>query len=255
MNFFMIGTIIWGPTFISKANPVITGWCNYFRFANSSDTFDIMSKWLYFRVNNWLIRKRQWTVPRIISLSKQSLERLKCGPCPHLEHKKRQESHLNNPCRNAGGWYWYNRSAKKGKTSVVVFLKHHRNDFKIIYLSGGKKPAPKPNLSYFNLEDRNEINPQGISYSLSPGKRTDVLVRAKGICGMCGRELDLVGDNWQIHHIHPIQFGGPDIPRNLMPLCQYPCHKDVTSAVKGLPQTKTWVYQLINRGLLNIPNL
>lgn len=222
------------PIFIAKANPIITGWCNYFRYANSSESFDLMSKWLYFRVNNWLIKKKQWTVTKII------------------EHKNKHLFHPNNPCRNAGGWYWYLRPARKGKTSIVVFLKHHRNDYKIIYLSGGKKHAPLPALSFFNLYDRDKI--RKVSYSLSPGKRTDVLKRAQGLCKMCGRELDLVEDNWQIHHIHPIQFGGPDVPRNLAPLCQYPCHRSVTSAVKGLPQTSKLVVSLINSGILYIPN-
>jgi RNA-directed DNA polymerase len=45
-------------SFIRRANPVITGYCNFYRFGNSSKNFTDLSRWLYFRVNNWLIRRK-----------------------------------------------------------------------------------------------------------------------------------------------------------------------------------------------------
>lgn len=65
-------------TFIRRINPIITGFCNYFRFSNAADTFGDLSlicKGLYFFVNNWLIRltyKEGWTQKQKIVVFKST---------------------------------------------------------------------------------------------------------------------------------------------------------------------------------------
>lgn len=83
--------------YIANSNPIISGWCNYYRFSNASDTFDKVSRWLYFRTSKWLLRKG-WSVAKI------------------EKHLHAQEGHQNNPCRFAGGWFWYLGSLKLEET-------------------------------------------------------------------------------------------------------------------------------------------
>ena len=44
-----------------------------------------------------------------------------------------------------------------------------------------------------------------------------------GVCINCGE-----ADNLQFHHVVPLEIGGRDICRNMVPLC-YKCHKAVTN--------------------------
>lgn len=50
---------------IEALNPVIRGWCNYYRFVNSTDTFDNLSHWIWGRLWQWTERRhhdkgKQW---------------------------------------------------------------------------------------------------------------------------------------------------------------------------------------------------
>ncbi len=42
---------------IEALNPVIRGWCNYYRFVNSTDTFEALSHWLWDRLWYWATRR------------------------------------------------------------------------------------------------------------------------------------------------------------------------------------------------------
>lgn len=59
---------------IEALNPVIRGWCNYYRFVNSTDTFDNLSHWIWGRL--W-----QWTERRHHDKGKQWRKNSTC--CPH----------------------------------------------------------------------------------------------------------------------------------------------------------------------------
>lgn len=126
---------------------------------------------------------------------------------------------------------WFIKARGNILKNKIVFLKHHRADYHIIYLKGNNKPKPK--LSYFNLEERAII--KLISYHLSPGKRCEILKRSKGSCRCCNCDLDLM-DRWEVHHILPIVFGGDDSLKNLSAIC-IDCHKAISAATKGLPHT------------------
>ena len=42
---------------IEALNPVIRGWCNYYRFVNSADTFNNLSNWIWGRLWQWAVRR------------------------------------------------------------------------------------------------------------------------------------------------------------------------------------------------------
>ena len=42
---------------IEALNPVIRGWCNYYRFVNSNDTFDNLSHWIWGKLWQWAKRR------------------------------------------------------------------------------------------------------------------------------------------------------------------------------------------------------
>ncbi len=135
--------------FIAKANPIITGYCNYFRFGNSSRNFTDLSRWLYHAICNWLYKRKGWKVSAI----KKHLT-------SYLEHEN-----LPTP----GGWFWYYGKWKNRRNDKrIIFLKRHASNFNIIY----PKPRPQPGLSYYDLEDKAKLI--SMMLALSPARKKEI---------------------------------------------------------------------------------
>jgi RNA-directed DNA polymerase len=80
---------------IAPVNPIITGFCNFYRFGNCSQQFFSLSIWLYFFMIRFLRHRKGWSVKRIIG---------------HLSlHKK------NEFCPSSSGWFWYKGPWRSGK--------------------------------------------------------------------------------------------------------------------------------------------
>jgi len=213
------------PSFIARANPIITGFCNFYRFSNSSDTFGVLSIWLYHAVNNWLRRRKGWSIERISN---------------HIsEHKD------NEACPTPGGWFWY-LGLWKNRTydSRVIFLKRH-SSYTIIY----PRPSPQAGLDFFNIEDREKLI--SINIQLSPGRKRTVLLKYKGLCGLCSASM--LDKEFELHHILPLKYGGKDENKNLIPLCKYPCHLSISKVVAGLPMSLNKCKPFVEQGVLNLP--
>jgi RNA-directed DNA polymerase len=99
------------------------------------------------------------------------------------------------------------------------------------------------------LEDREILD--RISLKTKTRFNQVVLERWFGCCGLCRKRLDINPIPYELHHICPRRFGGKDIPKNLVPLCKAPCHKQVSSAI----QTKDIeaILQYIGFGILELP--
>jgi RNA-directed DNA polymerase len=72
---------------IARINPIITGFCNYYRFSNASKCFTNLSRWLYFKMANWLHKVKGWSVAKI--------------------NKHLKEHCDSTHCPTPGGWFWY----------------------------------------------------------------------------------------------------------------------------------------------------
>lgn len=44
---------------IEDLNPVIRGWCNYYRFVNSANTFNVLRRWIWDRLWDWAKRRHR----------------------------------------------------------------------------------------------------------------------------------------------------------------------------------------------------
>ena len=44
---------------IEALTPVIRGWCNYYRFANSTNTFNVLRRWIWDRLWDWAKRRHR----------------------------------------------------------------------------------------------------------------------------------------------------------------------------------------------------
>ncbi|UKI34869.1 MAG: hypothetical protein L6W00_00380 [Lentisphaeria bacterium] len=76
---------------IEALNPVIRGWCNYYRFVNSADTFNNLSNWIWGRLWQWAVRRhhdkgKRWckkidTLPNSTGRIGTSSQRRKMEPC------------------------------------------------------------------------------------------------------------------------------------------------------------------------------
>nr|ALO21699.1 putative HNH endonuclease [Stephanosphaera pluvialis] len=213
-------------TAISKINPIITGFSNYYRFGNSSRTFASLSRWLYFKMTRWLFRTKGWSTERV------------------NKHLTDQQEHPN--CPSPGGWFWTYGSWRGRKyDNRVIFLKRYFKNFPIIYI---RKRIPSQ-LNYYDLNDRAIIHK--FQLDMSPGRRSKLLAASEFRCRLCG--CDLTDSNYEIHHILPIALGGKDLDKNLAPLCRTPCHRNVTAAVRGLPFSLDECEIYIDKGVLILP--
>lgn len=57
-------------------------------------------------------------------------------------------------------------------------------------------------------------------------ERKVILARTSGKCISCGAPLEDQLEGWDIHHLVPRAYGGPDAAWNLVPICR-PCHRRV----------------------------
>jgi RNA-directed DNA polymerase len=210
------------PRFISTANPIITGFCNYYRYGNCSQIFGSLSRWLYWHVRHFLLNRKGWKLKKLYA---------------HLTQHKEDTN-----CPTPAGWFWKIGEWRSKVGASVIFLRRHAN-VKIIYVDTHKKFG---SYNYYDPKDREEIIKGLLMYS--HGRMKIVLKKYNGLCAYCGTSL--TERPYELHHILPIQFKGPNTIKNLVPLCKYPCHYSITSLVKGLPDTKDKLLPYIEKGVL-----
>lgn len=98
------------------------------------------------------------------------------------------------------------------------------------------------------LEDREGI--AKINLQMRSSWHRIILKKNDYICRVCYKNLFREHLKYELHHVIPLKYGGPDTPKNIIPLCPS-CHKKITSAVARKDKTLCLMY--INGNTLDIP--
>ena len=179
---------------IAKLNPIIRGWCNYYRTAVSKEVYGEMEVYLWEQIWNWAKRrhpnKTSWWI---------------------AEKYWKPEN----------GRQWSFKGKLKDGTEVRLTRHSETEIIRHVKVKGQVSPMDG-NLVYWSKRLRK-----------NPGVSTRVLKllnKQKGKCGHCGM-LFMDGDQWEVDHIIPTSKGGKDRYDNLQLLHDY-CHH-VKSASDG----------------------
>ena len=179
---------------ITKLNPVIRGWCNYFKTAVSKETYSDMDNYLWEILWQWANRRHpnksgEWIARKYWTPTKE----VKWNFIGKTKHKEEIEL------------------TRHAKTEIVRHVKVKGTaspfDGNLVYWSQRLPKSPDVSTRVINL-----------------------LKRQHGKCEMCGLTFK-DSDQWEVDHIMPTMRGGKNWYSNLQLLHDY-CH-DSKSARDG----------------------
>jgi len=179
---------------IAKLNPIIRGWCNYYRTVVSRETFEEMDYYLWTLTWKWANRR-----------------------------------HPNKTGKWVAGKYWtpnkdrqWNFIGKLKNGDEVELLQHSETEIiRHVKVKGTASPMDG-NLVYWSkrLRKSPDVTPRVLN----------LLKRQQGKCERCGLTF-MDGDKWEVDHVLPTSLGGKDWYTNLQLIHDY-CH-DAKSAEDG----------------------
>lgn len=178
---------------IGKLNPIIRGWCNYFRIGVSSETFSKLDYWMF-----------------------------------HREHRYAKRMHP----KKSDGWrterYWGKLNLNRDDNWVFgdkhtgqYLLKFQWSAIERHTLIKGKSSPDDPNLKEY-WEKRNKAKAK----ELIPSSQK-IAKRQEFVCPICGESL-FNGEDTHLHHIVPRHQGGKDTYSNLQLVHMF-CHQQIHS--------------------------
>lgn len=176
---------------ISKLNPIIRGWANYYSTVVSKEIFESLDHQLFQKLQVWA----------------------------NSRHPKKSKSWINNKYwHTVGGNNWV-FSTKYGTEVVHKLLRHQQTQIvRHVKVKGTASPFDG-NLVYWSA--RQGKNPQ------MPYRVTKLLKQQKGKCALCNlyfREEDVL----EVDHILPKSKGGKDEYKNFQLLHRH-CHDTKTA--------------------------
>ena len=178
---------------ISKLNPVIRGWSNYFRTGVSKEVYSSLDEYLWKILWNWATRRHpnkssHWIAKKYWSIDEDVKWRFR--------------------------YMMGDVEIELGLHSKVEITRH-------VKVKGPASPYDG-NLTYWStrLGRTPEMN----------GRVAKLLKRQKGKCNECGMTFR-DGDKWEVDHIKPLSLGGKDWLKNTQLLHKH-CH-DVKTARDG----------------------
>jgi RNA-directed DNA polymerase len=179
---------------IVTLNPILRGWCQYYKSANSSKTFSLVGVDLWKRLWAWCRKKH----PRM--------------PARTLRKKYFMRVEGNR-------WVFY---ARNPNSPTITLVQMARTKIVRHPLCLDLNPFLPENKGYY-LRRRKYDATQSVQLN---AQRSKLLKKQGGTCPVCGTEL-LDGESLEVHHIKRRTQGGSDALRNLLLLHQA-CHKQVT---------------------------
>ncbi|MCY4387996.1 MAG: group II intron reverse transcriptase/maturase [Desulfurellaceae bacterium] len=175
---------------ISKLNPIIRGWRNYFRTGTSKETFNEIDHWMWTRTYQWCrrthpLKSQAWRNQRYLGAFKKG---------------------------SKDKWIFGGREGYLLKFSWIPIKRH-------IMVTFDASPDD-PNLQEY-WEEREERKAE-----LLPSNRWKELARRqRGSCPRCLQSL-ANGEELHVHHIHKKSKGGSDAISNLRLVHLY-CHLQI----------------------------
>lgn len=201
---------------IGLLNPVIIGWCNYYRYAECVKDFKQVEYALFGQIRAWVFRRR--------SKGLRSRESIK---------EKYFPSHETATFRgtiHTGSWILIGsvlgRKAQKKKVNLVYpsWIKSEM----WVKISGHETPF---NGNHFYWAKRNA------QYSQFNHQKITLLTRQKFKCPLCGLHFT-EGQIVETDHIKPLALGGNDSYQNLQAVHDYCHHVKSSHDMKALRLSK-----------------
>lgn len=205
---------------IIKSNPVIRGWSSY--YINSQNSYFVFKKleyWLWHLYYYKLFRAYKLQFPKSTGFE--------------INFKIRRNNDFFDPDTQWPRMVVNDRVYSLFKPTFNKFI------------------SPQFTHKFSNpyvLEDIEGISK--INLQMRPSWHRKILKKNGYICGVCYKSLFSEHLKYELHHVHPLQYGGPDRINNIIPLCPS-CHKDITSAVARKDKTRCNMF--INGNTLIIP--
>ncbi|MBO1346801.1 MAG: group II intron reverse transcriptase/maturase [Hormoscilla sp. GUM202] len=175
---------------ISKLNPIIRGWSNYFRTVVSKETYSDMDSYLWETLWNWAKRRhpnksKHWIAKKYWSIGQDRQWRFWC----------------------------------KTKEGEMVLLRHSNVEIVRHTKVKGEASAYDGNLAYWStrLGKNPELNQ----------RVAKLLKKQKGKCLECGLTF-MNEDKWEVDHIKPLSLGGKDWWNKIQLLHKH-CHDRKTA--------------------------
>ena len=182
-----------GSFLISKLNPILNGWANYYRHVVSKDIFSLVDSYVFSRINKWTVRKhinrsKKWIVNRYF--------------------KTVRDSKWNFSDSNL-------LLARLDKIPIKRFVKV-KSDVRVYNGNDSEYWAKR--------EFVNAMDSISSSYVM-----TKLFRDQKGICDYCRDSItqsDIQSGNVHKHHLLPKSEGGTEQLHNLR-LLHLECHKEL----------------------------
>lgn len=178
-------------TIVSKLNPIIRGWANYYRTGVSRETFHALDGWMF---------------------------------CREVRYAKRKHPNKNQEWKHSRYWGRLNLERRDrwvfgDKDSGIHLLKFSWFSIRRHTLVKGRASPDDPNLRDY-WHQRQQVKTKDLVPS-----RQKLAQRQQGRCPVCGESL-LNQEELQIHHKRPKSQGGNDSYSNLELIHLY-CHQQL----------------------------
>jgi RNA-directed DNA polymerase len=168
---------------IQVLNPILRGWANYYRSVVSSETFDQLESYIFWKVRRWISKTH-----------------------PNQSFTWRNQRYWGqHPAYPGSRWSFVDPN-----TGMVLYRMGYTSIQRHVLIQGDASPDNPELREYF--EQRNQRSRQIGDYPQS-AQRIIQLQKAK--CPHCGQSL-LNGEEVHIHHKTPRQQGGTNHVSNLM---------------------------------------
>lgn len=191
---------------VHDVNSLVRGWGYFYSIANSKNIFRKIDH-LYTK----MIYKRGIT---LLKEKNSQLSYEEIGRKFDSEHIER----ISTEFRNRDRFVVRSRTADQKDLSLFSIV-----ELQIVYGS------VRAGLNAYLPGDKALLHK--CSNAFRSGLRTKILIKNDYVCQLCGAEVALDEESWEIHHKQPSAHGGTNKISNLIPLCTTPCHKDVSRAV------------------------
>jgi group II intron reverse transcriptase/maturase len=195
-------------------NPLIVGWCNYYRYAECVYDFKQVEYALFQQLRGWVFRRK--------STGLRSKTSIKAKYFPD------NTSVVFRGTTHKGDWILTGTVPGRGKRdsgpkSVFLVWPSWIKSEMWVKIAGKATPYNRDSLYWAK---------RNVKYSGLPARVCKLIVRQKFICPLCGTEFRS-DSRIEVDHIKPVALGGNDTYGNLQALHDY-CHKGKTVSDRQL---------------------
>lgn len=212
---------------ITRINPLIRGWANYYNLGNSAHYRDVLRNTLYKLVWNWAHEKhRRWGKKKIAKYY-------------FLNSVKNDENRIDQYSKFKNTkWVFYGKTWAKSRYNVtkdrIIYMVDPSNVNSIVAGTKYRLPNNISQIHAFHRDYMKLVHYNTKLSMLSASKhesfKDKLLKRQNGLCVICNQIIteDLLRNNAiHIHHIEPIYKGGSRNKLSNMEILHSWCHYEI----------------------------